>query len=299
MKAKVKKIQVEDSVISIVDHNSEEYICLTDMVKGIESGGAIIENWLRNKNTIEFLSIWEQLYNLNFNSLEFEEIKKEAGLNRFHLSAKKWIDSTNAIGIISKAGRYGGTYAHKDIAFEFGSWISPMFKLLLIKEFQRLKEVESNQYNLEWDVKRILAKVNYHIQTDAIKNYIIPNSTKLKTEEWLIYAEEADILNVALFGCTAKQWKEANKIKKDSGINMRDSASINELTVLSNLESLNSEFIKNNIEKIVRFESLQRIAKQQLEILYDKDIMKSIKKISELTYIDEHAKSKNNLNQKI
>lgn len=169
-----------------------------------------------------------------------------------------------------------------------------MFKLLLIKEFQRLKEVESNQYNLEWDVKRILAKVNYHIQTDAIKNYIIPNSTKLKTEEWLIYAEEADILNVALFGCTAKQWKEANKIQKDSGINMRDSASINELTVLSNLESLNSEFIKNNIEKIVRFESLQRIAKQQLEILHDKDIMRSLKKISELTYIDEHAKSKNN-----
>ena len=244
MKVKVKQIQVEDSVISIVDYNSEEYICLTDMIKNIEGGSSIIENWLRNKNTIEFLSIWEHLYNPNFNSLEFEGIKKEAGLNRFYLSAKKWIDSTNAIGIVSKAGRYGGTYAHKDIAFEFGSWISPMFKLLLIKEFQRLKEIESNQYNLEWDVKRILAKVNYHIQTDAIKNYIIPNSTKLRTEEWLIYAEEADILNVALFGCTAKQWKEANKIQKDSGINMRDSASINELTVLSNLESLNSEFIK-------------------------------------------------------
>jgi len=290
MKVKVKQIQVEDSLISIVNHNSEEYICLTDMVKGIESGSAIIENWLRNKNTIEFLSIWEQLYNPNFNSLEFEEIKKEAGLNRFHLSAKKWIDSTNAIGIFSKAGRYGGTYAHRDIAFEFGSWISPMFKLLLIKEFQRLKEVESNQYNLEWDVKRILAKVNYHIHTDAIKNYIVPTSANTKSEEWLLYAEEADILNVALFGFTAKQWKEANK-KNQTGKNMRDFASINELTVLSNLESLNSEFIKSNIQKAIRFETLQRIAKQQLEILYDKDIFKSIKKISNLTYIEEKEKN--------
>ena len=292
MTTKVKYIKVEESIISIVDHNSEEYISLTDMVKNLESGSSVIENWLRNKNTIEFLSVWEQLYNPNFNSLEFEEIKKEAGLNRFHLSAKKWIDSTNAIGIISKAGRYGGTYAHKDIAFEFGSWISPMFKLLLIKEFQRLKEIESNHYNLEWDVKRILAKVNYHIHTDAVKNYIVPNSTRIKAEEWLLYAEEADILNVALFGCTAKQWRESNKVGNESGKNMRDFASINELTVLSNLESLNSEFIKNNIDKGIRFESLQRIANQQLDILSDKDIIKSIKKISNLTFVENQNKLK-------
>lgn len=164
-----------------------------------------------------------------------------------------------------------------------------MFKLLLIKEFQRLKEIESNQYNLEWDVKRILAKVNYHIHTDAIKNYIVPSSTNTKSEEWLLYAEEADILNVALFGFTAKQWKEANK-KIQSGKNMRDFASINELTVLSNLESLNSEFIKGNISKAIRFEALQRVAKQQLEILSDKDIFKSIKKISNLTYLEEKEK---------
>lgn len=173
MVSKKKQIIVEDSIISVVNHNAEDYISLTDMVKNIESGNAVIENWLRNKNTIEFLAIWEQLNNPNFNFLEFEEIRKEAGLNRFHLSAKKWIDTTNAIGIIAKAGRYGGTYAHKDIAFEFGTWISPKFKLLLIKEFQRLKEIESNKYNLEWDVKRILSKINYHIHTDAVKKHII------------------------------------------------------------------------------------------------------------------------------
>ena len=168
-----------------------------------------IRNWMRNRNTVEFLGIWEQLYNPNFKGVEFDTFKKEAGLNSFNLTPKKWVESTNAIGIISVSGRYGGTYAHKDIAFEFGAWISPMFKLLLIKEFQRLKEIETNQYNLEWNVKRVLSKVNYTIQTDAVKDYIVPKSNYTKDTEWLAYAEEADILNVALFECTAKQWREA------------------------------------------------------------------------------------------
>ncbi|MEZ4915245.1 MAG: KilA-N domain-containing protein [Chitinophagales bacterium] len=290
MVSKKKQIIVEDSIISVVNHNAEDYISLTDMVKNIESGNAVIENWLRNKNTIEFLAIWEQLNNPNFNFLEFEEIRKEAGLNRFHLSAKKWIDTTNAIGIIAKAGRYGGTYAHKDIAFEFGTWISPKFKLLLIKEFQRLKEIESNKYNLEWDVKRILSKINYHIHTDAVKKHIIPKLNFSKDNEWLIYAEEADLLNVAVFGCTAKHWREANPKLAHEGKNIRDFASINELTVLSNLESLNSEMIKSNIKKDIRFKNLCRIVKQQLEVLNNQDFLKSLKKNADSTYLNEEKK---------
>ncbi|MEO2060200.1 MAG: KilA-N domain-containing protein [Mesonia sp.] len=289
MSAKLTKLEVEDKLISLTSYDENDYICLTDMVRG-EEGSDHIRNWMRNRNTVEFLGIWEQLNNPDFNGVEFDRFKKEAGLNSFNLTPKKWVESTNAKGIISKSGRYGGTYAHKDIAFEFGAWISPMFKLLLIKEFQRLKEIETNKYNLEWDVKRVLSKVNYQIHTDAVKNHIIPKSKKSLDKQWIEYAEEADLLNVALFGCTAKQWKESNPQLALDSKNMRDFASINELAVLSNLESLNSELIKSGVEKKIRFNNLQRIAKQQLEILYNTDMGKSIKKQSNSTYIDEQKK---------
>mgnify|MGYP000610347075 CR=1 FL=1 len=290
MSAKLKQIEVENAIITIVEHKEEDYICLTDMVKHLDGGSSVIENWLRNKNTIEFLAVWEQLNNPLFNSLEFEEIKKEAGLNRFHLSAKKWVDKTKAIGLISKAGRYGGTYAHKDIAFEFGAWISPMFKLLLIKEFQRLKEIETNQLNLEWDVRRILTKANYGIHTDAIKNHIIPALNVSKDKEWLTYADEADVLNVALFGCTAKQWKQANPQLALDKKNMRDYASINQLTVLSNLEVLNSELIKNKLPKSQRFQYLHRMALQQLTVLDDSNALKALQKLSDDIYLNKQNK---------
>ncbi|MCL9804782.1 KilA-N domain-containing protein [Flavobacterium amniphilum] len=285
----MKQIEVEDKIIAITSFNNNDYICLTDMVRG-EEGNDHIRNWMRNRNTVEFLGIWEQLYNPNFKGVEFDTLRKEAGLNSFNLTPKKWVENTAAIGIVSKSGRQGGTYAHKDIAFEFGAWISPMFKLLLIKEFQRLKEIETNQYNLEWDIKRVLSKINYHIHTDAVKNHIIPISNQTNTNEWLIYAEEADLMNVALFGCTAKQWREANPQYAFENKNIRDFASINELAVLSNLESINSEFIKSNIEKRIRFNNLHRIARQQLAILTDKDFIKSMKKESESTYLDEKKK---------
>ena len=289
MTAKIKQIEVEEKIISITSHKDDDYICLTDMVRG-EEGNDHIRNWMRNRNTVEFLGIWEQLYNPNFKGVEFDTFKKEAGLNSFNLTPRKWIENTNAVGIISKSGRNGGTYAHRDIAFEFGAWISPMFKLLLIKEFQRLKEIESNKYNLEWDVKRVLSKVNYHIHTDAVKNHIIPKSKYKTDKQWIEYAEEADLLNVALFGCTAKQWKEVNPQHALDGKNMRDFASINELAVLSNLESLNSELIKGGVKKGIRFNNMRRISKEQLEILNKTDMLKSIKKESDSTYIDEKKK---------
>ena len=234
---KTKQIEVENKTISIIEYNEQDYICLTDMVKG-EEGKDYIRNWMRNRNTVEYLGLWEILHNPNFKGVEFDTFRNQAGLNSFNLTPKKWIETTNAIGIISKSGRYGGTYAHKDLAVEFGAWLSPMFKLLIIKEFQRLKEIETNQYNLEWNVKRILSKTNYHIHTDAVKNYIIPKSDFTKNTEWLAYAEEADLLNVALFDCTAKQWRDANQKYTEQSLNVRDFASINELAVLSNLESL-------------------------------------------------------------
>jgi hypothetical protein len=212
-----EKINVQDKIISIVSQNEQDYICMTDMVRNDE-GDDHIRNWLRNRNTVEFIGLWETIHNPDFKPVEFDTFRKQAGLNSFNLTPKKWIEATNAIGIFSKSGRYGGTYAHKDIAFEFGSWISPMFKLLLIKEFQRLKEIETNQYNLEWNVKRILTKTNYQIHTDAIKNHIIPAKNYSNDKEWLIYAEEADLLNVALFNCTAKDWREVNKEHSERGL---------------------------------------------------------------------------------
>ncbi|MDL2289880.1 KilA-N domain-containing protein [Paludibacteraceae bacterium OttesenSCG-928-F17] len=266
--------------------NQEDYICLTDMVSNIEDGSKLIEKWLTNKSTIEFLGIWEQLNNQNFNSPEFGGIMNEAGTNRFYMSVKQWINRTSAVGIVAKAGRYGGTYAHKDIAFNFGLYISPAFQLYLVREYQRLKEIENNQYSLEWNVKRVLTKVNNQIHTDAVKNYIIPQYNYSKDNEWIAYAEEADLLNIALFGCTAKQWREANPQRVLRGENIRDMASINELTILSTLESLNAMLIRNNIDKINRFQILRDAANDQKEKLDKIDFVKSVKKESESTYIE-------------
>jgi hypothetical protein len=289
--AKPKQIEVQDKVIAIVEHGEDDFICLTDMLKA-KDGDFFITDWLRNRNTLEFLSVWEKLHNPNFNSGEFATIRNQSGLNSFKVSVKEWVEKTNAIGIFAKAGRYGGTYAHKDIAFEFGTWISPTFKLYLIHEYQRLKEVEYNQYNLEWNFKRVLTKMNYHIHTDAIKNHIIPQSDLEKDDQWLVYAEEADLLNGALFGCTAKQWRVANPEHAKKGLNIRDFASINELAVLSNIESLNADMISNKIDKTERFHKLRQICEYQLKILNEKNFMKALKKLTGDTYINEQKRLK-------
>jgi len=282
MKLKVNKLE-----IVLYSKNEEEFISLTDMAKFRDSKRTnyIIQNWMRTRNTIEFLGLWEQLYNLNFKSIEFDAFKNEAGSNSFTLTPKKWIESTNAIGIISKAGRYGGTYAHKDIAFEFASWISPTFKLYLIKDYQRIKEIQTNKYNVEWSVKRLLSKTNYLIQTDAVKNYILPKGNYLKDKQWIVYAEEADILNVALFGCTAKDWRTANSKLVKKKMNIRDIASINELAVISNLESMNADMIRQNIDKEERFLKLKAVAKYQIEILNGNSYMKTLKKKSDDAFV--------------
>lgn len=267
----VSKINVEGSEISIIAIDNRDYISLTDMVRNVENGVALIEKWLRNKNTIEFLGIWEEMYNANFNSTEFEGIKNEAGFNRFILSVKQWVNKTNSIGIIAKAGRYGGTYAHKDIAFEFASWVSPYFKLYLIKEFERLKEEEQKQ--LGWDIKRNLAKINYKIHTDAIKNKLVPEKLSKERINY-IYASEADILNVALFGMTAKEWRENYPELKG---NMRDYADISQLVCLSNLENLNAVFINEGMDATERIEKLNAIAIEQMRILTESERIKKLK----------------------
>jgi len=279
------KLKVQDVEISLATIDNQDYISLTDMAKGKNDearAADIIKNWIRNRSTLEFLGTWEILYNPNFKVVEFDHFKKEAGLPTFTISVSNWVESTNAIGILSRKGKYGGTYAHKDIAFEFGAAISPVFKLYLIKEYQRLKELESNQYNLEWNVKRILSKANYHIHTDAVKNYILPTLSELK--EAFVYADEADLLNLAMFGCTAKQWKAANPERALKGENIRDIASINELAILSNIESLNASLIKNNVAKEERFKILVETIKEQRAVLDKVDYLKSIKKLSNETY---------------
>jgi len=288
--SKTSKIQVEDKLITIVKKDEQDYICLTDMLKA-KDGNFFITDWLRNRNTLEFLSVWEKINNPNFNYGEFATIRNKSGLNSFKVSVKEWTEKTNAIGIFSKAGRYGGTYAHKDIAFEFGTWISPTFKLYLITEYQRLKEVETNKYNLEWNFKRIISKANYHIHTDAVKNFILPKKNYEKDKEWLIYADEADLLNITLFECTAKDWRDANPKLAKKGMNIRDIASINELAVLSNLESMNAELIKNGVEKKERYLKLKEICNYQLTILNEKDFMKALKKLNDKVYI-ENKKNK-------
>ncbi|HBN05587.1 MAG TPA: DNA-binding protein [Bacteroidales bacterium] len=268
------KINVKDTEISIISFEERDYISLTDMANAKESisrAADIIKNWLRNRYTLEFLGTWEQINNPNFNVVEFDHFKTQAGLPSFVLSVSEWIDKTNAIGIIVKKGKYGGTYAHKDIAFEFGSAISVPFKLYLINEFQRLKEDEQKQ--LGWSAKRELTKLNYHIHTDAIKQNLIPQ--KLSSNQIsVIYANEADVLNVALFGITAKEWREENP---DLRGNIRDYASINELICLSNLENLNAVFINEKISQKERLLKLNQIAIQQMIILQDVDKRKLLK----------------------
>lgn len=263
--AKNQKIEVKGNEITIIKSEANDYISLTDIArhKDVNNTDKIIQNWLRNRNTIELLGLWELMYNPNFKPLEFEGFKKQAGLNSFVLTPKKWIETTHAIGIISKSGRYGGTFAQKDIAFEFASWISIEFKLFIIKEFQRLKELESKNHQLEWNFQRTLAKVNYKIHTDAIKEILIPQALgKLQTS--LVYATEADVLNMALFGMTAKEWRESNS--NESG-NIRDQATIKQLVVLSNLESINAMLIDQKLPQSQRLIQLNKIAIMQMKSL--------------------------------
>jgi hypothetical protein len=267
------KITVKDTDLTILNINDAEYVCITDLAryKSAEHTDDVIKNWIRNRNTIELLGIWELLHNPNFKPVEFDGFRKEAGLNGFVMTPKRWIEATNAIGIVSKSGRYGGTYAHRDIALEFASWISIEFKLYLLKEFQRLKEDE--QKLLGWSAKRELAKINYHIHTDAIKHNLIPAELTAKQTS-IIYASEADVLNVALFGVTAKDWRDANSDLKG---NIRDYASINELICLSNMENLNAVFINEGLPQRERLVKLNQIAIQQMRVLQEVEGRKLLK----------------------
>ncbi len=265
------KIEVLDKEITILKVNDEDYISLTDMLKA-KDGDFFISDWLRNRNTIEYLGIWEKIYNPEFNYGEYAIITSKAGLNNYKLSVKEWSSKTNAIGLVSKAGRYGGTYAHKDIAFEFGMWISAEFKIYLIKEFQRLKETEYKQ--LGWDIKRNLTKINYQIHTDSIKENLIPKQLT-SSQICFIYSTEADILNTALFGETAKQWRETNPQLKG---NIRDYADVNQLICLANLESLNAHFISENILQADRVEKLNQVAIKQMKILLNNKQTKKLLK---------------------
>lgn len=279
---KSKKIKVQDTDVSVKTKDEQDYISLTDMLKS-KDGDFFVSDWLRNRNTVEFLGVWESMNNPNFNYGGFAAIKEKAGLNNYKISVKEWIEKTNAIGLIANSGRYGGTYAHVDIAFEFGMWISPQFKLYLIKEYQRLKQIENNQYNLEWNVKRLISKTNYNIHTDAIKEVIIPQSKPWQKS--FEYAKEADLLNLAIFGMTAKEWKEQNPERDKNGENMRDSASIVELIVISNAESLNAEMIKDGKSKQERFEKIQQMAHDQMKVLSKNDTLKALKKTSDDIYV--------------
>lgn len=253
-----RNILVQNIQISVSTVNNDDFISLTDMVSGFEGGSSLIESWLRNKDTVEFLGVWERINNSNFNSLEFEGIRNQAGSNRFTMSAKRWIDSVNAIGIVAKAGRYGGTYAHKDIAFEFGAWLSPEFKLYLIKEFQRLKEQEAQRDSIEWQVKRELSKINYRIHTDAIQQHLI--QTVPQNKQGIVYASEADMLNTIVFGKTAKNWKQDNPNLKDG--NQRDYATALDNLLMANLESYNSILITQGLDMSSRFKALTDTANQ-------------------------------------
>lgn len=257
------KIKVLTHDITVIPVEDSDFISLTDIAryKDPDRSDYIIQNWLRNRNTVEYLGIWEQLNNPNFNSIEFDGIRIQTGLNSFSLTAKRWIEATGAIGLIAKAGRYGGTYAHKDIAFEFASWISVEFKLYLIKEFQRLKEEERLQ--LGWDIRRNLVRINYRIHTDAIKENLIPPQLTPKQTS-LIYASEADVLNMALFGMTAKEWRETHPGEKG---NIRDFANVSQLVCLANLENMNAHFIHEGMKQSDRLSKLNQIAIQQMRLL--------------------------------
>ena len=269
-----QKINIKGTEVVVFSKEKKDYISLTDIArfKDTDRSNYIIQNWMRNRSTIEFIGLWEQLHNPNFKGIEFDAFKKEAGSNAFTLTPKRWIEATNATGIISKAGRYGGTYAHQDIAFEFASWISAEFKLYLLKEFQRLKQEEFDQQKLEWSVSRTLAKVNYRIHTDAIKENLIPEAIA-RSRISFVYAGEADLLTIALFGKTAKEWREVNPGLEG---NIRDHATLEQLVVLSNMESLNAEFIKLNEPPEERLQKLNKIAIKQLNILLSNRNVKNL-----------------------
>jgi hypothetical protein len=268
-------IEVQGTAVTVLSQASDDYISLTDIAKHKEPNRSdhVIQNWMRNRNTIEFLGVWERLHNIDFKPLEFEGFKDRAGLNSFVLTPRQWIDATHAIGLVSKSGRYGGTYAHKDIAFEFASWISVEFKLYLIKEFQRLKEDENRRLSLAWDLNRTLSKLNYHIHTDAIKEHLIPAAVT-PAQAAITYANEADILNVALFGQTAKQWRDANPNLKG---NMREYATVEQLLVLANIEGMNAELIHMGLSQGERLKRLNAIAIRQMQVLTSASAIKQLK----------------------
>jgi hypothetical protein len=274
-------LTVEDTDITILAGHNKDYFSLTDIAKRVnpDSPADLIANWMRNKDTIELLEIWEKLHNPNFNLLQLEEVKKQVGLNRFLMSPTKWIETTNAVGMVTKTGRYGGgTFAHKDIAMAFCFWISPGFQLLVITEFQRLKaiEAEEQQEHLDWNLKRTLAKVNYRVHTDAVKMYLIPPRLAGSKQEGIVYASQADILNLALFGITAKQWREQNADLKG---NIRDHATTEQLLVLVNLENLNAHFIKEGLAPDERLDKLNEIAIYQMQLLANPDVGAGIKQL--------------------
>lgn len=273
--AKNKIILVSGTEITISNRGEKDFISLTDIAKyrNTVEPFSVINNWMRSKSTIDFIGLWEKLNNPNFKPIEFERFRNEAGNNYFVLSPQRWIESTNAIGIISKSGRYGGTFAHKDIAFEFASWISSEFKLYLITEFQRLKDDENSRLNLEWNLQRTLAKINYRIHTDAIKENLIPAELS-KSQINLVYATEADLLNMALFGKTAKQWRDENP---DEDGNIRDFATIEQLVILSNLESINAILISQGLPQSVRLRQLNQIAITQMTSLMKNSNVKKLK----------------------
>ena len=272
------EIKVKENLVSVIRIGNTDYICLTDLAryKNPIEPKDVIKNWLRAKSNIEFLALWEQMHNPNLKGVEIDTFKSEAGTHYFTMSPQRWIKETNAIGIISKSGKNGGTYAHPDIAFEFASWISPEFNLYLITEFERLKQNESYQNKIDWSVRRELTKTNYKIHTDSIKENIIPNLTE--KQKLYVYANEADILNVALFGMTAKEWKDKNPDLKG---NMRDYANILQLVILSNLENINAELINQGVSQRQRLERLNEIAKKQFEILQDNSGIKKIESLDD------------------
>jgi len=272
---KSKKINVQGLEIVLYEDNNKDFISLTDIArhKDPEHTDTIIQNWMRNRNTIELLGFWETIYNSNFKPLEFEGFRKQAGLNSFVMTPKKWIETTNATGIVSKSGRYGGTFAHKDIALEFASWISIEFKLYVIKEFQRLKDDENNRLQLDWNLQRTISKINYRIHTDAIKENLIPKEiTKQQTNS--VYANEADLLNVALFGITAKEWRDNNS---DPKANIRDYATLEQLVVLSNMESINALLIQQGLIQGERLIQLNKVAITQMKSLLESKVIKKLK----------------------
>ena len=274
------QIKVKENIINVLRINGKEYISITDLAKtqNNEAPADVVKNWLRNKETVMFLGIWEKINNDRFKVVEFDQFEHESGRNAFTMSPQKWIRETDAIGIISKSGNNGGTFAHPDIAFEFASWISPEFKLYLIKEFQKLKKNEAYQNKIDWHANRLLAKVNYLVQTDAIKKNIVPTLTE--KQKRFAYAEEADVLNVALFGMTAKEWRDSNPELKDDG-NIRDYTDLLHLVILNNLENINAELIEMNIQQSERLIKLNNMARRQMELLQKNKSFNNLKYIEE------------------